>query len=74
MDAERYEPQQVEPKWVAAWEEAALYRADEGDESRPRFYALDMFPYPSGDLHMGHLEAFSAGRPKASQPIGCSTL
>ena len=47
MDAERYDPQQVEPKWVAAWEEAALYRADEGDDSRPRFYALDMFPYPS---------------------------
>jgi leucyl-tRNA synthetase len=61
VDAERYDPQQVEPKWVAAWEEAALYRADEGDERRPRFYALDMFPYPSGDLHMGHLEAFSGG-------------
>ncbi|HJW60208.1 MAG TPA: class I tRNA ligase family protein, partial [Actinomycetota bacterium] len=61
MDAERYDPQQVEPKWVAAWEELALYRADEGDTSRPRFYALDMFPYPSGDLHMGHLEAFSGG-------------
>jgi leucyl-tRNA synthetase len=61
VDAERYDPQQVEPKWVAAWEELALYRADEGDTSRPRFYALDMFPYPSGDLHMGHLEAFSGG-------------
>ncbi|MFL6251103.1 MAG: leucine--tRNA ligase [Actinomycetes bacterium] len=61
MDAERYEPQQVEPKWVAAWEELALYRADESDTTRPRFYALDMFPYPSGDLHMGHLEAFSGG-------------
>ena len=62
MDAaERYEPQQVEPKWVAAWEELALYRADESDTSRPRFYALDMFPYPSGDLHMGHAEAFSGG-------------
>ena len=61
MDVERYDPQQVEPKWVAAWEELALYRADESDTSRPRFYALDMFPYPSGDLHMGHLEAFSGG-------------
>ena len=49
VDAERYDPQQVEPKWVAAWEELALYRSDEGDTSRPRFYALDMFPYPSGD-------------------------
>ncbi|HEY4791585.1 MAG TPA: class I tRNA ligase family protein, partial [Actinomycetes bacterium] len=61
MDAERYDPQQVEPKWVAAWEELGLYRADEGDSGRPRFYALDMFPYPSGALHMGHLEAFSGG-------------
>ncbi|HZD72042.1 MAG TPA: leucine--tRNA ligase [Actinomycetes bacterium] len=61
MEPERYDPQQVEPKWAAAWEEQALYRADENDTTRPRFYALDMFPYPSGDLHMGHLEAFSGG-------------
>src|ERR687888_1366583 len=61
VDAERYDPQMVEPKWAAAWEEQALYRADENDQDRPRFYALDMFPYPSGDLHMGHLEAFSGG-------------
>jgi leucyl-tRNA synthetase len=61
VEPERYDPQQVEPKWVAAWEEQALYRADENDTTRPRFYALDMYPYPSGDLHMGHLEAFSGG-------------
>jgi leucyl-tRNA synthetase len=61
VDAERYDPQQIEPKWMAVWEEQGLYRTDEGDGSRPRFYALDMFPYPSGDLHMGHLEAFSGG-------------
>jgi len=61
VEPERYDPQQVEPKWAAAWEEQALYRADENDTARPRFYALDMFPYPSGDLHMGHLEAFSGG-------------
>ena len=40
-------------------EELALSRADERDTARPRFYALHMFPYPSGDIHMGHVEAFS---------------
>ena len=58
----RYEPSEIEPKWVQAWEDEGLYRAsDDPAEDRPRFYALDMFPYPSGDLHMGHAEAFSGG-------------
>ena len=58
----RYDPGEIEPRWQAAWEEEGLYRASEDPEDpRPRFYALDMFPYPSGDLHMGHAEAFSGG-------------
>ncbi|HEX9121880.1 MAG TPA: leucine--tRNA ligase [Actinomycetota bacterium] len=58
----RYEPTEVEPRWVEAWEREGLYRADDDPaDERPRFYALDMFPYPSGDLHMGHAEAFSGG-------------
>ncbi len=58
----RYEPSEIEPKWQRVWEEEELYRAsDDPDDPRPRFYALDMFPYPSGDLHMGHVEAFSGG-------------
>jgi leucyl-tRNA synthetase len=57
----RYDPGTIEPKWVTAWEAEGLYRADDEDRSRPRVYALDMFPYPSGDLHMGHAEAFSGG-------------
>ena len=58
----RYEPSEIEPKWQQAWADEDLYRAsdDPGDE-RPRFYALDMYPYPSGDLHMGHAEAFTGG-------------
>ncbi|HEX6332452.1 MAG TPA: leucine--tRNA ligase [Actinomycetota bacterium] len=58
----RYDPTEIEPKWVERWEAEGLYGAaeDPADE-RPRFYMLDMFPYPSGDLHMGHLEAFSGG-------------
>jgi leucyl-tRNA synthetase len=58
----RYDAAEIEPKWQRVWEEEGLYRAsDDPDDPRPRFYALDMFPYPSGDLHMGHAEAFSGG-------------
>jgi leucyl-tRNA synthetase len=58
----QYDPSEIEPKWQRTWEEEALYRAsDAPDDPRPRFYALDMFPYPSGDLHLGHAEAFSGG-------------
>jgi leucyl-tRNA synthetase len=57
-----YEPSEIEPKWADRWEAEGLYRASEDpDDPRPRFYALDMFSYPSGDLHMGHAEAFSGG-------------
>jgi leucyl-tRNA synthetase len=60
--ARRYEPNDFEPKWEEIWEAEGLYRAsDDPADDRPRFYALDMFPYPSGDLHMGHAEAFSGG-------------
>ncbi|MGH8903779.1 MAG: leucine--tRNA ligase [Egibacteraceae bacterium] len=53
-----YDPTEIEPRWQRAWAEAGLFVADEASE-RPCFYALSMFPYPSGDLHMGHAEAFS---------------
>ncbi|HJU57308.1 MAG TPA: leucine--tRNA ligase [Actinomycetota bacterium] len=57
-----YDPSEIEPKWADRWEAEGLYRASEDpDDPRPRFYALDMFSYPSGDLHMGHAEAFSGG-------------
>jgi len=57
-----YDPTEIEPKWVERWEAEGLYRASEDPEDpRPRFYALDMFPYPSGDLHMGHAEIYSGG-------------
>ncbi len=60
--ARRYEPTEFEPKWEEIWDAEGLYRAsDDPADPRPRFYALDMFPYPSGDLHMGHAEAFSGG-------------
>jgi leucyl-tRNA synthetase len=58
----RYDAAEIEPAWVVRWEEEGLYRAvDDPADPRPRFFALDMFSYPSGDLHMGHAEAFSGG-------------
>jgi leucyl-tRNA synthetase len=58
----RYDASEIEPKWVERWGSEGLYRAsDDPADPRPRFYALDMFSYPSGDLHMGHAEAFSGG-------------
>lgn len=55
----RYDPGEIEPKWEAVWEGEQLFRAVEEDDGRPRFYKLHMFPYPSGDLHTGHAEAFA---------------
>jgi len=58
----RYDASEIEPKWQRVWADERLYEASEDPaDARPRFYALDMFPYPSGDLHMGHAEAFSGG-------------
>ena len=59
--ARPYDPGEIEPKWMAAWDREGLYAAGGPEDPRPRFYALDMFSYPSGDLHMGHAEAFAIG-------------
>ena len=51
---DRYDPAAIEPRWQARWAELGLYRTDLHDTSRPRYYLLTMYPYPSGDLHIGH--------------------
>jgi len=60
--AQRYDPRDIQDKWQARWAELDPYRAsDEPDDPRERYYLVDMFPYPSGDLHMGHAEAYAIG-------------
>ncbi|MCB9149490.1 MAG: leucine--tRNA ligase [Caldilineaceae bacterium] len=56
--SQRYTPQEIEPKWQQQWEEQGLYKTVE-DRSRPKWYALTMLPYPSGDLHAGHWYAMT---------------
>jgi leucyl-tRNA synthetase len=54
----KYTPAEIEPKWQAAWEEQGLYKTHE-DPDKPKWYALTMLPYPSGDLHTGHWYAYT---------------
>ncbi len=51
---ERYDPGAIEPRWQARWDELRMYETDLGDTSRPKYYLLTMYDYPSGDLHIGH--------------------
>jgi leucyl-tRNA synthetase len=56
----RYDPASVEPKWQAAWDQAGTFLAKR-DETRPKYYVLEMFPYPSGRIHIGHVRNYTMG-------------
>ncbi|MFO7856993.1 MAG: leucine--tRNA ligase [Paracoccaceae bacterium] len=56
----RYDHRSAEPKWRAAWSEAGLFRS-EIDRARPKYYVLEMFPYPSGRIHIGHVRNYVMG-------------
>jgi leucyl-tRNA synthetase len=55
-----YDPQKIEPKWQKRWAEARVFET-EADPSKPKYYVLEMLPYPSGTMHMGHMRNYAIG-------------
>ena len=81
----RYDPQELDSKWQSRWERDKLYRVRD-DDPRPKWYELTMYPYPSGDLHIGHwyamapadahsrfrrMQGYNVLHPMALTPLGC---
>jgi leucyl-tRNA synthetase len=60
VTADQYDPQAIEAKWQRHWEAAGTYQID-NDDSRPPYYVLCMYPYPSGPAHMGHVRNYTFG-------------
>ena len=60
MAIERYNPREAEPRWRRIWDERKLFETD-NDDPRPKYYVLEMFPYPSGRIHIGHVRNYAMG-------------
>jgi len=59
--SDRYNPKTAEPKWQKAWDDGQVFKTPPSDDKRPKYYVLEMFPYPSGRIHMGHVRNYSMG-------------
>ncbi|MBO3758261.1 leucine--tRNA ligase [Ciceribacter sp. L1K22] len=60
MSSERYNPREAEPRWQSRWTEGEVFKTD-NDDPREKYYVLEMFPYPSGRIHMGHVRNYAMG-------------
>src|ERR1700674_1361969 len=60
MTSERYNARESEPRWQRQWDEKAIFAA-KNDDPRPKYYVLEMFPYPSGRIHIGHVRNYTLG-------------